>query len=171
MPQSLDFDLTNTKKWAPLLDYNASAPTPIQEEVLHYIKPNHAYARELQDELKEAIKFALRDWRRVATNFRTDLVAKLTSVLEKKEHAKLYGKEPDDLPLQVASKARDIFGFALNFPLTNIQEIVKKIKDTEIHNNRHPVVEYSLAVRVFAYPGGVMSVWVYICSLVPKSRD
>jgi hypothetical protein len=167
-PHSLDFNVLNPRKWAPF--HTEQDVTSIQEETLQYIHPNHAYARELQDDLRESIKSAMREWRRTTTSFRTDIVSKLVSILEVNEQAKVSGKEQSCPPLEVNSKTRSVFGFALHFntPLTSTDDIMEKIKSTEIHNNRNPNVEFSIAVRVFAYPGGVMSIWIYICSSVPK---
>lgn len=172
-PHSLDFNLSISRKWAPLnlVDTNGErtlALKPIQDEVLHYSLPNHGYAKELQDELKESIKTAVREWRRTTTSFRTDIVAKLSSILDKLEDSKISGKRPDTSGLDDLSKTRNVFGFPLHFAFTNIKDVLNQIKATEIHRNRNPNVEFSLAVRVFAYPGGLLSVWVFICSLIPK---
>lgn len=169
-PHSLNFDIKNQKQWAPLLhkDLFPQATMNIQEEVLRYSQPNYLYAKELQDDLKDSIKTAMREWRRTATTFRTDLVPKLTSILDKKEQAKLSGKDLSAISLEVTSKTKNVFGFSLHFSFTNIEDIVNKIRTTSIHNNRNPSVEFTLVVRAFPYPGGVMSVWVYICALVPK---
>ena len=158
LPHSLDFDLTNCKKWVPL-HQSPLVLTPIQEEVLQFCQPNHIFARDLEDDLKESIKSAMREWRRTTTTFRHD--NKLTSILERKEQAKLSGKDIKSMSLDASSQSR-AFGFALNFSFTCIGDIVEQIKLTEIHNNRNPNVEFSLSVRVFPYAGGVMSVWVYI---------
>ena len=170
---SLDFGISNSMKWAPLhiADVNDQQPLAlmtIQEEVLNYIPPNHGYVQELQDELKEAIKSSMRSWRRTTTSFRTDLVSKLSSVLARLEECKMTGKEADTALLDGISKNRNVFGFPLHFPFTNVEDVLDRIKATEIHQNRNPNVEFSIAVRVFAYPGGVMSVWVFVASLVPK---
>lgn len=164
LPHSLDFDLTN-RKWAPLHE-SPLLLTPIQEEVLQFCQPNYIYARDLQYDLKESIKSAMREWRRTTTTFRHD--SKLASILERKEQAKLSGKELNSISSDASSQSR-AFGFALNFSFTCIEDIVEKIKSTEIHNNR-PNVEFSLSVRVFPYAGGIMSVWVYIGIVEEKGK-
>ena len=108
----------------------------------------------------------MREWRRTTTTFRHD--SKLASILERKEQAKLSGKELNSISSDASSQSR-AFGFALNFSFTCIEDIVEKIKSTEIHNNR-PNVEFSLSVRVFPYAGGIMSVWVYIGIVEEKGK-
>ncbi len=39
---------------------------------------------------------------------------------------------------------------------------------TGVHLNREPGVEFALAVHVEPYPNTVMSVWVYVASMVRK---
>ncbi|KAL3768276.1 hypothetical protein ACHAWO_012386 [Cyclotella atomus] len=166
-PHSLDFDLTNPKKWAPLHNTDDQVPldiTTIQEETLTYSPPNHSYARELQDELKETIKSAMREWRRTTTSFRTDTVPKLVSILERLEQAKLGSKDVV-VPLEVLSKTRNVSGFALHFAYTNTDDVLRSVKATEIHENRNPHVEFSLGIRVFAYPGGALSVWIFLSTM------
>lgn len=79
------------------------------------------------------------------------------------------GKDSKVVPLEVSSKTKTVAGFALHFPFTNGEDILSAIKSTEIHNTRNPHVEFSLGIRVFAYPGGVMSVWVFLCTVTPKA--
>eukprot|EP00804_Cyclotella_cryptica_P009333 CCRYP_008997-RA/>CCRYP_008997-RA protein AED:0.07 eAED:-0.02 QI:0/0.66/0.25/1/1/1/4/0/1354 len=149
-PNALDFNLSISRKWAPLhlVDTNGEQPlplSPMQGEVLHYSQPNHGYAKELQDDLKESIKTAIRRWRRSTTSFRTDIVAKLSSILDKLEDSKMSGKQQDTSGLDDLSKTRNVFGFPLHFAFTNIQDVLNQIKTTEIHRNRNPNVEFSVA--------------------------
>ena len=143
---------------------------PIQEERLHFAPTNHRSSRELQDELKEATKTAIRGWRRGATSFRSDVGSKLTLILDKLEDSRMKGNSIAlrnfNLPESV-TKTRSVFGFPLHFAFTKIDEILDMIETTEIHGNMNPQVEFALGVRVFTYPGGLLSVWVFICSLVP----
>jgi coiled-coil and C2 domain-containing protein 2A len=45
---------------------------------------------------------------------------------------------------------------------------VDAVTSTGVHLNREPAVEFALAVHVEAYPNTVMSVWVYVASMVRR---
>ena len=51
-----------------------------------------------------------------------------------------------------------------------IQDKLSFFKNLELTqlNNREPGVEFALAVHVEPYPNTVMSVWVYVASMVRK---
>lgn len=173
----LNFDLSNPRRWAPLFfDKTAKFSTEdlmsIQEEQLNYSPPNHGYAKGLQSELKDSIKDSMRGWRRCATSFRSDVGVQLTLIVEKLEQARLEGRPTSSvescLPESI-TKMRTAFGFSLHIPFTNVGEILSRIESTEIHRNKNPQVEFGIGVRVFAYPSGLLSVWVFLCSLVPSA--
>ncbi len=173
----LNFDLSNPRRWAPLFlektaTFSRNVLMSIQEERLKYSPPNHGYAKGLQSELIDAIKDSMRGWRRGATSFRSDVGVKLTMMVEKLEQARLEGwpTSPVDCNLpENITKMRTVFGFSLHFPFTNIGEILSRIESTEIHRNKNPQVEFGLGVRVFAYPSGLHSVWVFLCNIAPSA--
>lgn len=175
-PLMIDFNLSNPRQWAPLHSATDAQPSvtlmTIQDRSLHYAPQNHRYARELSNELKETIKSAVRGWRRSATSFRSDVGNRVTLILEKLEQARVEGQQiehVDSVLPETVTKTRKVFGFPLHFPFTNVQNVLDAIEATEIHRNRNPRVEFALGVRVFPYPGGLLSVWVFVCSLVPTS--
>ena len=59
-------------------------------------------------------------------------------------------------------------GFPLHFSYSDLETITEAVKATGVHRDRDPGVEFSLAVLVEPYPGSVMSVWVYVASMVRK---
>ncbi|TSL61152.1 Coiled-coil and C2 domain-containing protein 2A [Bagarius yarrelli] len=59
-----------------------------------------------------------------------------------------------------------ISGFPLHFPFTEIRPIVEAVHSTGVHGVEAANVEFALAVYVHPYPSNVLSVWVYIASLV-----
>ncbi|KAK1896565.1 Coiled-coil and C2 domain containing protein 2A [Dissostichus eleginoides] len=47
-----------------------------------------------------------------------------------------------------------------------VRPIVEAVFSTGVHNVHAPNVEFALAVYVHPYPNNVLSVWVYLASLV-----
>lgn len=167
MPCQLDFDISNVRKWAPLHVDRESQNTllTVQVERLHFALPDHLRAREMQIEICDSIQSSIRGWRYTATCFRTDINAKMASKLEQLEHAILNGIPMSNVEstLNEGMMKTRMTGFILHEPFISVQEILDRVKATEIHRNRNPRVEYAVAARVFAYPGGVISVWVCVC--------
>lgn len=61
-----------------------------------------------------------------------------------------------------------VFGFPLNFPYSNLSNILSSVKSTQIHMDDRNDIEYALGVDVFPYPNGVYSIWVYIATVAKK---
>jgi len=144
----------------------------VQDESLHFSLPDHEYARELQSDISESLQNAIRSARRVATSFRSDVGTIIGRTIEKLEDLKMSGQQSSmttdiELPGSITN-TRTVFGFTLQVPFTSIQDVLDRIEATEIHCNMNPRIEFGIAVRCFAYPGGVISLWVFVCSLTPK---
>jgi hypothetical protein len=94
-PWRIDWDLTDTRYWAPLFGQGAStmgsAPAtlsalaelpPVQERALRYTVPDLKTAAALETELQLALSNALRSWRpRYVTRIRGDLTTTLRGLL------------------------------------------------------------------------------------------
>lgn len=74
----------------------------------------------------------------------------------------------DGTELDRVSKSHKICGFPLHFAYRDSEQLLEALHATGVHLNREPGVEFALAVHVEAYPNTVMSVWVYVASMVRK---
>jgi len=166
----LDFDVSNLRMWAPLHGgkFKMTMMT-VQDKTLHYSSPDNMLVRQLQSEVCESVQNAIRGWRQVPTSFRPDISVKIGGMIDKLEQTKLNGTSSSSsemaLPESI-TRARAVFGFALHVPFTGVESLIERVKATEIHRNRNPRVEFTVAARAFAYPGGVISLWVFVCSIV-----
>ena len=59
-------------------------------------------------------------------------------------------------------------GFPLHFRYSDIRHIVSTVESTSIHLCENERIEYALAVYIHPYPNDILSVWLYIASLIPK---
>jgi len=138
-----------------------------------YKKPDVQLSSELEIVMLEEIKNSFREWRRVPCSFRGDVSSRLRFLLEELEEAKLNGRrgETRDLIAYLASvtRGRRIFGFPLHVIYTNTEDVIERIRQTDIHRSKVPGIEFALAVRIFPYESNVLSVWVFICTLSPDS--
>jgi coiled-coil and C2 domain-containing protein 2A len=58
-------------------------------------------------------------------------------------------------------------GQPLNTAYSSVQELLQVVRACQVHLNFHANVEFALAVHIHPYMNNVLSVWVYIASLVP----
>jgi len=168
----LSFDVNNTKHWScfPSPSEKSLLPSSIQDSSIKYSPPDYKLSAQLESEIGKAVRESLSLWRGSKCNFRNDVSDRLMGILEELEDIKLNGRKPNIgyfTSISTLTKNREIFGFPLHFPFTNMGDIVSEIEKTEIHKSKHPLVEFAVSVRVFPYESKVMSIWVFICSLSP----
>jgi coiled-coil and C2 domain-containing protein 2A len=169
VPFLLDFDVSNVRKWVPLPINEGHVMLTLQEERMHFTLPDHHRAREMQIDVIESIQRSIREWRHISTCFRPDISSRIASKLEQLETAKMNGRLASNPQMTfsegVTQPRGTLFGFVLHEPFTSVQDILDRVKVTEIHRNGNPRVEYAVAARAFGYPGGIISMWVCVCSL------
>lgn len=51
-------------------------------------------------------------------------------------------------------------------PFSEVRPLVEAVHSTGVHTIDVPSAEFALAVYVHAYPQSVLSVWIYVASLV-----
>lgn len=59
-------------------------------------------------------------------------------------------------------------GYTINSNYTNLSAIVADIKSAGIHLNIDNKVEFAVSVYVKEYVNNVLSIWIFLLSLVPK---
>ena len=59
-------------------------------------------------------------------------------------------------------------GFPINMPYTEMAPLVEAVYATGVHNNETNDVEFAVAVHIHPYPNSILSVWIYVASLVRK---
>lgn len=61
-----------------------------------------------------------------------------------------------------------ITGYTINTKYTNLSSIVTEIKNTGIHLNLDNKVEFASSVFIKEYANNVLSVWIFLVTLIPK---
>ncbi|CAO2585446.1 Protein CC2D2B [Lemmus lemmus] len=59
-----------------------------------------------------------------------------------------------------------VTGFPIQMPYTDVQAVIDAVYQTGIHSSEFPQTEFALAVYIHPYPNNILSVWVYLASLV-----
>uniref|UniRef100_A0A8D3D0Z3 Coiled-coil and C2 domain containing 2A n=1 Tax=Scophthalmus maximus TaxID=52904 RepID=A0A8D3D0Z3_SCOMX len=169
-PMRMSFDLTKTNIWKPFFSRSFSHPglSSVQPEKLVYRRTDNAAAAELQDRIEKILKEKIMEWRpRHPTRWNRFCTTTLKRFLPKLE---LSGgrdmAEGHRHELQSLLGDNRISGFPLHLPFSEIRPIIEAVHSTGVHNIQASNVEFALAVYVHPYPDNVLSVWVYLASLV-----
>ena len=178
-PQRLRWELGNSSDWVPLFP-GGVAPnllSSLQPDTLHLSPPDHRGAKQLKDKIEKSLRDSIMNLRRKA-HLRTSLnfqgkaiLAKLLPGLEaaKLSTASSRGISQEHLSeLQRIITSHKVCGFPLHFAYSDLETILEGVRGTGVHLNTDPGVEFALSVLVEPYPGSVMSVWVYVASMVRR---
>ncbi|XP_051232359.1 coiled-coil and C2 domain-containing protein 2A isoform X2 [Dicentrarchus labrax] len=169
-PMTMSFDVTKTNLWKPFFSRTFSHPglSSVQPDELVYRRTDKAAAAELQDRIEKILKEKIMEWRpRHPTRWNRYCTTTLKQFLPKLE---LSGgrdmAEGHRHELQSLLGDNRISGFPLHMPFSEIRPIIEAVYSTGVHHVQASNVEFALAVYVHPYPNNVLSVWVYLASLV-----
>ncbi|CAJ1059940.1 coiled-coil and C2 domain-containing protein 2A isoform X4 [Xyrichtys novacula] len=169
-PMTMSFDTTKANLWKPFFSRSFSHPglSSVQPEELVYWRMDKAAAADLQDRIEKILKEKIMEWRpRHPTRWNRYCTTTLKQFLPKLELSRGQDvAEGHRHELQSLLGDNRISGFPLNLPFSEIRPIVEAVYSTGVHNVHASNVEFALAVYVHPYPNNVLSVWVYLASLV-----
>ncbi|XP_041646484.1 coiled-coil and C2 domain-containing protein 2A isoform X2 [Cheilinus undulatus] len=169
-PMTMSFDTDKTHLWKPFFSRSFSHPglSSVQPEELVYRRTDRAAAAELQDRIEKILKEKIMEWRpRHPTRWNRYCTTTLKRFLPKLELSR--GRDMAEghrHELQSLLGDNRMTGFPLNLPFSEMRPIVEAVYSTGVHSILASNVEFALAVYVHPYPNNVLSVWVYLASLV-----
>nr|XP_033804787.1 coiled-coil and C2 domain-containing protein 2A isoform X1 [Geotrypetes seraphini] len=169
-PVSINFDVKRPKLWKSF--FSRSFPYPglssVQPEELIYHPTDKAATAELQDRIEKILKEKIMDWRsRHPTRWNRYCTSTLRHFLPLLEQNQ--GKDVgDDHQAELQKQLGDyrFSGFPIHMAFSDIRPLVEAVYSTGVHNTEVPNVEFALAVYVCAYPKNILSVWIYVASLI-----
>ncbi|KAI1888734.1 hypothetical protein AGOR_G00171780 [Albula goreensis] len=169
-PMRMSFDVSKSKLWKPFFSRAFSDPglPSVQPEQLVYRRTDKVAAVELQDRIEKILKEKIMEWRpRHPTRWNRYCTSTLRHFLPKLELSggRDVGEE-HRLELQSMLGDYRISGFPLHMPFSEVRPLVEAVYSTGVHNVEMSNVEFALAVYVHPYPNNVLSVWVYLASLL-----
>uniref|UniRef100_M4ABG3 Coiled-coil and C2 domain containing 2A n=1 Tax=Xiphophorus maculatus TaxID=8083 RepID=M4ABG3_XIPMA len=169
-PLHTNFDITKAKMWKPFFSRSFSHPglSSVQPEELVYRQTDKAAAAELQDRVEKILKEKIMEWRpRHPTRWNRYCNTTLKQFLPKLELSRGQNvAEGHRVELQNLLGDYRISGFPLHLPFSEVGPIIEAVHSTGVHNIHSATVEFALAVYIHPYPNNVLSVWVYLASLV-----
>ncbi|XP_055963271.1 coiled-coil and C2 domain-containing protein 2A [Sorex fumeus] len=169
-PLRINFDVTRPKLWKSF--FSRSFPYPglssVQPEELIYQRTDKAAAAELQDRVEKILKEKIMDWRpRHLTRWNrycTSTLRHFLPLLEKSHGEDVEDEHRAELLRQLGDYR--FSGFPLHMAYSDMKPLVEAVYSTGVHNTDLPNVEFALAVYIHPYPRNVLSVWIYVASLV-----
>ncbi|XP_068799442.1 coiled-coil and C2 domain-containing protein 2A isoform X2 [Struthio camelus] len=169
-PVRINFDISKPKLWKSF--FSRSLPYPglcsVQPEELIYQHSDKAAVVELQGRIEKILKEKIMEWRpRHLTRWNRYCTSTLRHFLPLLEQN--HGKDvEDDHQAELQKQLGDyrVSGFPIHMPFSEVRPLIEAVHSTGVHTIDVSNVEFALAVYVHAYPQNVLSVWIYIASLV-----
>ncbi|XP_054738715.1 coiled-coil and C2 domain-containing protein 2A [Anastrepha obliqua] len=168
-----NFNLNDTSCWLPAFSKRSPAPLGgIQKLNYNYQLSFNTF--ELKRNIERKIMKKVNSWRTMRkTIWNRAFQPRLQGILQSLEQLSTSGngssaeaKYSDQIAAEFPNYK--IYGYALNFAYTNLTSISERIKSTGIHLNTDKRVEFCLATHIHIYPNNVLSVWIFLISLIPN---
>ncbi|KAL1129085.1 hypothetical protein AAG570_013616, partial [Ranatra chinensis] len=168
------FDITKRSDWLPAFGRTVSAPMgSVQPHSIEFSLTSPTETRLLQDKLEKQLRDAIMHLRptcrTIWNRYCTATLRKLLPSLEKALWSTDHQSPPDHLQeLQHILNSYKMCGFPINMPYSSSSELIDAVTATGVHLNDSADIEFAAAVYVHAFPSNVLSVWVYVASLVRR---
>ncbi|XP_013909712.1 PREDICTED: protein CC2D2B-like [Thamnophis sirtalis] len=169
-PMCTSFDISKESFWKQLLPYNFqnSKTQTVQPEKIFYVATDGSLVDELQNRIEKTLKNKIMEWRsHLPTRWHRQCTSVLRQILPKLELRNGHiTKEKEESYLEAFQEHYWVTGFPLQMPYLDIPSITEAVYQTGIHSSEIPYTEFALAVYVHPYPNKILSVWIYLVSLV-----
>ncbi|XP_049575241.1 coiled-coil and C2 domain-containing protein 2A isoform X4 [Syngnathus scovelli] len=176
-PMRISFDVSRANGWRPFFTRSFAYPglSSVQPEELVYRHSDKATAAELQDRLEKLLRDKLMEWRPHRptrwNRYCTTALKHFLPSLEQSASGPGGGAGRDIAEahrheLQSLLGDNRISGFPLHMAFSEVAPVVEAVHSTGVHTIQTANVEFALAVYVHPYPNNVLSIWVYLASLV-----
>ncbi|EDW74405.2 uncharacterized protein Dwil_GK21406 [Drosophila willistoni] len=167
-----NFNPHDSSCWLPL--FNRRQPTAPQAGIqkLDYVYKKTYDLSQLQKRIERKIMKKISAWRATRkTIWNRAFQPHLQKILRELENLSNFSTSRYDEPAYSEELEREypnfrLYGFTLNFSYTNLAAITERIRTTCIHYNNN-TVEFCVAVHINAYANDVLSVWLFLLSIVP----
>ncbi|XP_033266555.2 coiled-coil and C2 domain-containing protein 2A isoform X2 [Orcinus orca] len=169
-PLRMNFDVTKPKLWKSFFSRRLPYPglSSVQPEELIYQRTDKVAAAELQDRIEKILKEKIMDWRpRHLTRWNrycTSTLRHFLPLLERNHGEDVEDNHRAELLKQLGDYR--FSGFPLHMPYSEVKPLIEAVYSTGVHNTDAPNVEFALAVYIHPYPKNVLSVWIYVASLI-----
>nr|XP_037866181.1 protein CC2D2B [Chlorocebus sabaeus] len=170
-PMAVFFDYSKESFWKQLLPKNVQGTKvqSIQPEEIMYFETDKSMVEDLRNRIERTLKSKVMEWRpKHPTHWNRQCTFILRQILPKLEFGiGSFVSSEGDNEFERILQFYWVTGFPIQMPYTDIQSIIDAVYQTGIHSAEFPQTEFALAVYIHPYPNNILSVWVYLASLVP----
>ena len=171
-PKRMSFDFGSAKDWSPFYckKFMPATRLPSVQRPVVFATPRLDLQRELESTIDMFLRKRVRVWRearRHVTRFNPLCCSQLKAHLADFETAAV---NPSTEPMltdkfKKISESYSVRGFPINFAYVNMEDTADQVKQTHAYIADTVENEFGIAVKVFAYPNLVFSVWVYLAQM------
>ncbi|XP_078247403.1 protein CC2D2B isoform X6 [Pogona vitticeps] len=186
-PMCVNFDISKECFWRQLLPCSALhlKNQTIQTEEIVYVPTDEGSLEELQNRslkallhklflnfhpkrIEKTLKNKMMEWRsQHPTRWHRQCTSVLRQILPKLELRNGHvSKEKEENYLETFQEHYWVTGFPIQMPYLDVQSITEAVYQTGIHSSEVPNTEFALAVYIHPYPNNILSVWIYLVSLI-----
>ncbi|XP_042214850.1 coiled-coil and C2 domain-containing protein 2A-like [Homarus americanus] len=171
-PPRVNFDVHGSG-WRSL--FSRSQPDPGLPSVQPQRLTFHPVDTSQMDQLKERLEILLRDaimkWRSSQrTPWNRHAIMVLRKLVHGLEEPRASGKDtsPDLTQLATIMTSHKVCGVCVHQGYSTMASVVEAVHSTGIHLTQSNDAEFALALHLKPYPASIISVWVYVASLVKR---
>uniref|UniRef100_H0XWW8 Coiled-coil and C2 domain containing 2B n=1 Tax=Otolemur garnettii TaxID=30611 RepID=H0XWW8_OTOGA len=170
IPMAVHFDYSKESFWKQLLPKNfpETKVQSIQPEEINYTETNKAMVEDLKNRIERTLKCKMMEWRsQHPTRWNRQCTSILRQILPKLELGmERFASSEEESEFEKLLQLYWVVGFPIQMPYTDLQSVIDAVYQTGIHSSEFPQTEFALAVYIHSYPNNILSVWVYLASLV-----
>jgi coiled-coil and C2 domain-containing protein 2A len=169
-PGRISFNLSSHKHWSPLFSTTMEPLDTVQQGQLVYDATDQVRVQDLQEAIEREIRDHVMSLRsRFITRWNNNCGRTLHRMLTRYEE-QLSDPQTfrDTSELEEITTSYSLSGFPLHFSYANILHIVGAVERTGLHLTENKRAEFGLSVYVHPYPNDVVSVWVFLVTMIPK---
>ncbi|KAG5677027.1 hypothetical protein PVAND_006814 [Polypedilum vanderplanki] len=164
------FDVNRSFDWRPMFQKVIDIPNgTIHDSSFKYERSFDT--RDLQRTIQAKIIKKINSWRsHRKTVWNRFVCENLRAILLRLEDDICFENDNEDHAemLKMLFVNHKVIGYTINCKYTNLSSIVTEIKNTGIHLNLDNKVEFAVNVYVKEYANNVLSIWIFLMSLIPK---
>ncbi|XP_044879870.1 protein CC2D2B isoform X2 [Mauremys mutica] len=169
-PMCISFEISKEGFWRQFLPYNFQCikTQTVQPKEILYTPTNGSMVEELQNRIEKTLKSKIMEWRFLQpTRWHRQCTALLRQILPKLElRNRIFVTEKEENELESLLEHYWVTGYPIQMPYTDLPSISEAVYQTGIHSSEIPNTEFALAVYIHPYPNNILSVWIYLVSLV-----
>ncbi|XP_053631071.2 coiled-coil and C2 domain-containing protein 2A isoform X2 [Cherax quadricarinatus] len=171
-PPRVHFDVQGSG-WRPF--FSRSQPDPglpsVQPQQLMFPDVDTKQIDQLKERLEITLRDAIMKWRSTQrTPWNRHAISVLRKLVRGLEEPRATGKvtSPDLTQLATIMTSHKVCGVCVHQGYSSIASVVEAVHSTGVHLTQAPDTEFALALHLKLYPAFIISVWVYVASLVKR---